>query len=537
MRFDLRSLRFSITSSLALSAACGVALTAIAQETKSPDAAATDTKSDATAAGTQINPQEQLDKGDAAIKEGDFKAAYKAYNDLATAAERAASPEAFAALVKAQTGRGNALIGLKQFDAAEDDFRKVLDSDPGNVAALIGRGKARLELNKADLALKDFQDAAKADQTNGDAQFGIGKSFVTLGHSDEAVEPLTQAIAADPKNAEAYRLRGTAYAGQVKNKEAIDDLNKSIELNPDDHESYFTLGMVYMRAEQYKEAVEQLAKAIEHYKPKPGHEGDPYVQGYLTLSSARIELGKATKDDDAARKADYKAAAEDCDKLLKQLNEKNPAHAQVRAAALYSRGVAERMQDNYGDAVKSFSQAIEANPELGDAYFRRGICLHNLGEEKMAIADFEQAAHITYDDPRCNLWEGFTYAKLGQYNDAIRAYGDAIAASDRYAPAYANRALAYMMLGEYDKAVNDYNSAIRLTPAEAKYYFQRGIAYEMQKDWKRASASFATSLEFDNKNSEAYRHMATAMQNLGKNDLATEYNKKADETAPKKVAK
>jgi tetratricopeptide (TPR) repeat protein len=237
--------------------------------------------------------------------------------------------------------------------------------------------------------------------------------------------------------------------------------------------------MVYMRSEDYKEAVNQLGKAIEHYKPKPGQEDVPYVQGYLTHSSALIELGKKEKDDPEARKADYQKAADDCDKLLKQLNEKNPAHAQVRAAALYSRGVAERMLEKYGDAVKSFSEALEANPELGDAYFRRGICFHMLGEEKMAIADFQQAAHISYDDPRCNLWEGFTYAKLGDYNEAIRAYGDAIAASDRYTPAYANRARAYMMLGEYDKAINDFDTAIRLTPTDAVNYYQRGIAYEM----------------------------------------------------------
>jgi tetratricopeptide (TPR) repeat protein len=53
------------------------------------------------------------------------------------------------------------------------------------------------------------------------------------------------------------------------------------------------------------------------------------------------------------------------------------------------------------------------------------------------------------DDPRCNLWAGATYAKLGDYHKAVRAYGDAIAVSDRYTPAYANRALAYWMLGEY----------------------------------------------------------------------------------------
>lgn len=98
-------------------------------------------------------------------------------------------------------------------------------------------------------------------------------------------------------------------------------------------------------------------------------------------------------------------------------------------------------------------------------------------------------------------------------------------------------ALAYMMLGDFKKAVDDYDTAIRLTPTDARYYYQRGIAYEMQKDWKRASESFATSLQFDNKNADAYKHMSTAMKQLGKPDLATEYQKKADELAPKKVAK
>ena len=311
MRFNLSSLRHSLSLSLAFSAACGLAVIAKAQTKPSADTkAAADTKPGGDAksdtppadAGTQVNPQEQLDKGDAALKAGDFKAAYAAYNDLAAAAERAASPEAFAVLVKAYTGRGNAFIGLKQYDAAVEDFRKVLDSDPNNVSALIGRGKARLELNQADTALKDFQDAVKGDQANGEAQLGVGKALVTLGRADEAIAPLKLAIEADPKNAEAYRLRGTAYAGQVKNKEAIEDLQKSIELNPDDQEAYFTLGMVHLRAEDFKDAVEQFGKAIEHYKPKPGQEDVPYVQGYLTHSSALIELGKKAKDDAKAQK-------------------------------------------------------------------------------------------------------------------------------------------------------------------------------------------------------------------------------------------
>jgi tetratricopeptide (TPR) repeat protein len=306
-------------------------------------------------------------------------------------------------------------------------------------------------------------------------------------------------------------------------------------LNPDDHETYFTLGIVYLRAEDYQHAVEQLAKAIEHYKPKAGQEDLPYVQGYLTLATAYIELGKTTKDE-AARKAAYHSAIATGDKLLKQLDTKNPQYAQAHAAALYACGVAERMLGEYGTAIKTFSQAIELNPALGDAYFRRGICFHLLGEDKMAISDFEQAAHISFDDPRANLWAGFTYAKLGDYHKALRAYGDAIAASDRYTPAYYNRGLTYMALGEYEKAIADFDEAMRLDPTKADYYFKRGVAHEKLKDYKEASESFATAIEFDNRHAGAYRHMADALQALGRTELAAEYRQKADQLAPPKKA-
>ena len=76
------------------------------------------------------------------------------------------------------------------------------------------------------------------------------------------------------------------------------------------------------------------------------------------------------------------------------------------------------------------------------------------------------------------LWEGFAYAKHGEYHEAIRCYGQALVESDRYVPAYVNRGLAYMMLGENDKALTDFNAAVRLEPAEWTHYFKRGMVYE-----------------------------------------------------------
>lgn len=545
MRFDLRSVYRSLGIPAAV-VASGYYQFAVAQTTPpaatAPPAAAAGAPADSTAAPAAApagDPKELLGKGDAALKAGDFQAAIDAYGEANQVLAQPKSNEEVEMLIRAQVGRANALAGQKNYPAALEIYKTILDSQAGQiptvqVLALVGQGKAQLETNEVEQALTSFETAVKADSKSAEAQFGLGKTLATLGRNEEAIAPLTKAIEADAKNSEALRLRAIAYAGTFKNKEAIDDLQKSIAINPDDQESLYTLGMIYVRNEDYEHGVEFLKKSIEHYKPKPGQEGQPYVQGYLTAASAYVELGKVAKDE-AIRKKAYQASYDLCKTVIAQLDSKNPAFAQARAAALYNQGIAERMLGDYSSAIRSFSQAIELNPELGEAYFRRGICFQKINEDKMAIADFQSAAHLNSGDPRCNLWEGFTFSKLGDYNEAVRAYGDAIAASDRYTPAYYNRALAYMMMKDYDKAINDFNQAIRLAPTNAEYYYKRGLGYEMQKDFKRAADSFATALEFDPKHVEADRHMAAVQQALGRSDLANQYRQKAEElTLPPK---
>ena len=245
-----------------------------------------------------------------------------------------------------------------------------------------------------------------------------------------------------------------------------------------------------------------------------------------------LSSGKKAKDE-AAKKAAFQASVDATETLLSKLDEKNPYTAGARAATLYSRGVGERMLGDLGKAIRTFSEAIELNPDLGEAYFRRGICFHYIGEDNMALTDFVESANINYDDPRANLWEGFTQAKLGNYHEAVRAYGNAITASDRYTPAYMNRGLAYMALGEYDKAIADFNAAIRLEPTNADYYFKRGLAYEQLGDSpeSRPSRSPAQSSS-TNKHAAAHRHLADALQRLGRTRAGQQYRQKANQLAP-----
>ena len=188
-----------------------------------------------------------------------------------------------------------------------------------------------------------------------------------------------------------------------------------------------------------------------------------------------------------------------------------------------------RLQGRYGDAITALTEAINLNPELAEAYFRRGICFYYMDENDLAVLDFKRAGNIQYEDPRAKLWEGFAFAKKGDYHEAVRAYGAALAESDRYVPAYVNRGLAYMMLKEYQKALDNFNEAIRLEPAEWTHYFKRGMAYERLGKQQEAADSFISAIRFFDQYPPAFRHAAAALSALGHNDLAREYSDKAAE--------
>ena len=50
----------------------------------------------------------------------------------------------------AYTGRARALAGLKEYEAAIEDFKKVTDINKDYVPALVSRGEMYLEIGAAD---------------------------------------------------------------------------------------------------------------------------------------------------------------------------------------------------------------------------------------------------------------------------------------------------------------------------------------------------------------------------------------------------
>jgi tetratricopeptide (TPR) repeat protein len=464
--------------------------------------------------------QQAMEAGQAALESEDWEAAAEAFTRAIQITD--ARPEPYA-------GRGEALFKLEDYDAADKDFGDAILKFNEHLPARLGRGEMRLELNAPELALEDFQVALEQDRSNPRALFGMGKTEALLGGADRSIRPLTRFLEkseeTDDKRAEAFRLRAQGNAALGKFDEALQDIHSSLEINDKDHETYATLGGIFLRQQDYLRALQAINSAIQNYVPDE-KAPQPYMQGYLTKASVLIEIGNQETDPETKQMA-YHAAIAECDTLLQQMGDQ-PQYLGARAAALFSRGVALRLLGQFGEAIDNLSEAIQINPEMGEAFFRRGICFHKIGEDRLAISDFKQAATINLGDSRARLWEGFTYTKMGDYYDAIRAYGQAINESDRYTPGYVNRGLVYMLLGEHDKAVADFDEAIRLEPTNAEHYFKRGTALAKQAKHEEAADSFANAIYFDGQHVAAHRHMADSMTALGKSELANQYRSKAD---------
>ena len=109
-----------------------------------------------------------------------------------------------------------------------------------------------------------------------------------------------------------------------------------------------------------------------------------------------------------------------------------------------------RHQD-FENAIKEFSRAIEINSRYADAYHNRGVAYQNIGDFARAMKDFETALDI---NP--NLWQSAQnlagiYFDNGDFNMALQYMEYAFSKNQSIPLAY-NLAIAYSKIGKIEES-------------------------------------------------------------------------------------
>ena len=77
---------------------------------------------------------------------------------------------------------------------------------------------------------------------------------------------------------------------------------------------------------------------------------------------------------------------------------------------------------DYGEAIRSYTKAIELNPKFAEAYYGRGSAAAMLNAYDKALADFDKVLEIDPADVEANYNKGLTYEIIGENEKALAEY-------------------------------------------------------------------------------------------------------------------
>jgi tetratricopeptide (TPR) repeat protein len=81
-------------------------------------------------------------------------------------------------------------------------------------------------------------------------------------------------------------------------------------------------------------------------------------------------------------------------------------------------------------------------------------------------------------DVRAQVDRGLENSQKGQYDQAIKDFGQALKAKPNDAAILTYRGMVYYAKGQNDQAIQDFEQAIKCDPKFGRAYYQRGMIYE-----------------------------------------------------------
>ncbi len=198
-------------------------------------------------------------------------------------------------------------------------------------------------------------------------------------------------------------------------------------------------------------------------------------------------------------------------------------------------GNAAEKNENYQQATKSFTEAINLMPQFAEAYGTRSFISRIKGDFDNAVADATKAIELNPGSTLAYTNRGKIYRTKGELNKAIDDFTKAIALDRGNAIAYNARGEVYLSASNFDNAIIDFNHSIIMGMRSPEAHNVLGSAYHKKGDYDNALANFDEAIRLKSDYPLAYMGRGEVYLSKGEIKLAIKNSSTAIKLNPELV--
>jgi len=447
----------------------------------------------------------------------------------------------------------------KRSDAIDVLMRAERQLDLPDPVLLFAVGMLYETAGQTDRAVDHYTRVIEIRPNFRNARQRLAAIALAAGQLDRAVDHYQQLCNDDPADTEACVLLASMLVNDGQTAQAIARYQLALTIEPDNWPANNDLAEAFIKTGQHEKAITVLKDALD----KHDHAPDIHLQ----LAQLEAELG-----DDQQAVSHYQKAIEIHPGYLEAIVRFGTHHLQMQ---------------RYLDAAELFSQAVEVNDRLLNAYVGLAVAQQHAGDHDQAQQSIELATAVEPnstmlfaelaklelkasaaeqikdylsghpDAPQggCKMldvqterfaqaveehddradWHyryGLLLKAQGHVADAADEFDRAVQINPNYVKALVKLGLTLHELGDPERARCCLHRAVVLEPGYADTYYQLGLIYADQGRYHLAVEQFDQSLKRNGSNVQTHAALAQALENVGLGDRARASWRAVIELAP-----
>jgi tetratricopeptide (TPR) repeat protein len=344
------------------------------------------------------------------------------------------------------------------------ELKTFLDLAPENGNAYYSLGRAYSDLNQPEKAIEAYEKFQSLTPDSVAGYKEIARIYQQANNYEKALEYLNKALEIQPNSPDSLQLLAELYAKLQRSKDAVPVYRKLLQIMGSNNTVKRNLALSLIESGQNKEAVDLLNEILQTL---PGN-----VDALILLGRAQIGLMEYPKAIETLRSIRTRGGSE------------------LYVSSQFYLGIALRGNREYSEAVKIFSDLLEASTYAEGGQNDRLVFQHNLALCYLAMEDYESAIalyqEMAKNDPDMNYELMNAYRLNRQFDKAIQIGKMEYEKN----PGDIRRGILYAQTladaGKIDDGVSVLNGLLKSNPSEVDLYIHLSQIYLQDKRYSEA---------------------------------------------------